>query len=676
MKTMKRLYCLLFALIAAALLFALPAWAQSGDGDVPHYYSEDLAKPQNLNAAPYGQNGIRLSWTASAGATHYIVYRFNFKADEWEEIGTAYKAAFYDGGLSGGTTYYYMIAAAADAGDSVYVSAYTDYVGAKTEGAPVAPQNVEAVAYGQNGIRLSWDVSSGSTQYNVYRYNGAKKAYVYIGTAYKAAYYDGSLTPGVTYYYKVNAVRKADDATWVSGLSASVSATAVGAPKAPQNVKAAAYGERGIRLSWTASAGATQYNVYRYNGVKQEYLYIGTAYKAAYYDGSRAPGVTYYYKVRAIRKAEGATYISGLSASVSATAVGAPVAPQNVKAAVYGERGIRLSWTASPGATQYNIYRYNGATQEYVYIGTAYKAAYYDGSRVPGVTYYYKVRAIRKADDTTKVSGLSASVCATAVGAPVAPQSVKAAAYGSNGIRLTWTASPGATIYYIYRYNGAQQKYLYLGSATKAAYYDGSLSGGVTYYYRVTSAYYDGDLYESAMSASVSAKATGAARLTSQAAFNLWKTANRQWSGWTVMPQVVGFALSYPSFTQNWIDYYKITVSGVTSKATLRSHLAKYFTSEVCNSLVNNALLIERNGALYFGVGGIGDMGMDVREFKLVSQSGNQAKIQITGYDWFMDRYFTESAVMVYQNGRWLFQSENVFTYDMEPNGYGSVKVY
>ena len=541
MKSMKRFSCLLFAVIAAALLFALPAGAQSGDGNVTYRYSESLAKPQNLKAVPYGLNGIRLSWTASAGATHYIVYRFNFKADEWEEIGKAYKAAFYDGGLSGGTTYYYMIAAAAGTGDSVYVSAYTDYVGAKTDGAPVAPQNVEAVAYGQNGIRLSWDVSSGSTQYNVYRYNGEKKEYVYIGTAYKPAYYDGSCAPSVTYYYKVRAIREAEDATYVSGLSASVSATAFGAPAVPQNVNAAAYGDHGIRLSWTASSGATQYNVYRYNGEKKDYVYIGTAYKAAYYDGSCAPGVTYYYKVRAIYKTDGDFFVSGLSASVSATAVGAPIAPQNVKAAGYGERGIRLTWTASPGATQYNVYRYNGEKQDYVYIGTTYKAAYYDGSRVPGVTYYYKVRAIRKTDDATKVSGLSASACEVVMGAPVAPQNVKAAAYNSTGIRLTWTASPGATLYNVYRYNGAQEAYVYIGTAYKAAYYDGTCAPGVTYYYKVTAVYAtDAHEFESGGSASASARFVGAPAVPKNLSAALYGDAGIRLS-WTASPGATAY---------------------------------------------------------------------------------------------------------------------------------------
>ena len=358
-------------------------------------------------------------------------------------------------------------------------------VSATAVGAPVAPQNVKAAVYGERGIRLSWTASPGATQYNIYRYNGAKKDYVYIGTAYKAAYYEGGLVPGVTYYYKVNAVCKTAVSTWVSGFPAAANAKAVGKPAAPKNLKAAPYGEKGVRLTWTASPGATSYYVYRYNGAEQQYVYIGAADKAAYYDGSRAVGVTYYYRVRAVCRIDGTAYIGDYSAAASAKAVGTPAVPQGLKAVPYNDNSIHVSWTASPGATQYNVYRYNGAKQAYVYIGTATGTAYRDGGLVPGTTYYYKVNAVCKANGSTWVSGFPAAVSAKAVGAPVAPQNLKAAQYGESGIRLSWTASPGATGYRVYRYDEDEEGYVSIGATTKAAYYDGNLWGGVTYYYVV-----------------------------------------------------------------------------------------------------------------------------------------------------------------------------------------------
>ena len=94
--------------------------------------------------------------------------------------------------------------------------------------------------------------------------------------------------------------------------------------------------------------------------------------------------------------------------------VGTPVVPQNVKAAPYGDRGVRLTWTASPGATQYNIYRYNGTKKEYVYKGTSYSTSYTDTTVVAGTTYYYKLVPVTKGAGLTLVGAYSAAVSAKA----------------------------------------------------------------------------------------------------------------------------------------------------------------------------------------------------------------------------------------------------------------------
>ncbi len=443
------------------------------------------AVPANVKAAPYGDRGVRLTWTASAGATQYNIYRYNGTKKAYVYVGTAYKAAYYEGKLSTGVTYYYRITAVYKANGVTLVSAKSAAANATTVGKPTAPTNVKAAPYGETGIRLTWTASPGATQYNIYRYNSAKKAYVYVGTAYKAAYYNGGLTRGVTYYYKVTAVCKTSVSTFVGGQSAAAGAKAGKPPAVPANVKAAPYGNRGVRLTWTASAGATQYNIYRYNGTKKIYVYVGTAYKAAFYEGGLSTGATYYYRITAVKKADGITLVSAKSAAAKTTTVGKPIAPANVKAAPYGNKGIRLTWTASPGATQYNIYRYNGTKKAYVYVGTAYKPAFYNGGLSTGVTYYYRITAVCKTSVSTFVGGSSAAASAKTVGVPAVPANVKAALYGSRGIRLTWTASPGATQYNIYRYNGTKNAYVYVGTAYKAAYYDGDRYPGTTYYYKI-----------------------------------------------------------------------------------------------------------------------------------------------------------------------------------------------
>ena len=133
------------------------------------------------------------------------------------------------------------------------------------------------------------------------------------------------MTAGTTYYYKVVAVNKTSDYTLVSDMSASAHAKAVAAPAAPTGVTAKATGSKQITVSWTAVSGATQYNIYRYDSTKKEYVYKGTTLATAekptqYVNTGLTAGTTYYYKVVAVNKTSDYTLVSDMSASANAKA--------------------------------------------------------------------------------------------------------------------------------------------------------------------------------------------------------------------------------------------------------------------------------------------------------------------------------------------------------------------
>ena len=130
---------------------------------------------------------------------------------------------------------------------------------------------------------------------------------------------DGNLTAGTTYYYyKVVAVTKGAGLTFVSEKSAYAKAKAIAAPSAPETVVASASTGK-ITVIWTACDGATQYNVYRYNGTA--YKYIGTTYDVtSYVNSGVTAGTTYYYKIVAVTKDSGLTLVSDFSAYASAKA--------------------------------------------------------------------------------------------------------------------------------------------------------------------------------------------------------------------------------------------------------------------------------------------------------------------------------------------------------------------
>jgi fibronectin type 3 domain-containing protein len=184
------------------------------------------AGPTNLTATP-GSGTVRLSWTGSAGATSYNIYRG--PVSDGEAIAaiastTGSTTTFADSGLTNGTTYFYNVAAVNRVGtspDSNEVSVIP-----VNNGPPSIPGGVSA--RGGNGqVTVSWNASSGATSYNVFRSTtsgGEGTTPIASGIA-ATSFTNTGLANGTTYFYKVAAVNRVG----ASGQSIEVSAT----PSAP-----------------------------------------------------------------------------------------------------------------------------------------------------------------------------------------------------------------------------------------------------------------------------------------------------------------------------------------------------------------------------------------------------------------------------------------------------------
>jgi fibronectin type 3 domain-containing protein len=114
--------------------------------------------------------------------------------------------------------------------------------------------------------------------------------------------------------------------------------------------------------------------------------------------------VNYYYYVTASN-----TYgTSGFSAyDTGYRSDGRPPPPTNVQATdgTYTDK-VQITWTASPDATSYTIYRATSTSRRAskVAIGTASETNYDDSTALAGKTYYYYVTA----SNTYGTSGFSA----------------------------------------------------------------------------------------------------------------------------------------------------------------------------------------------------------------------------------------------------------------------------
>ena len=161
--------------------------------------------------------------------------------------------------------------------------------------------------------------------------------------------------------------------------------------------------------------------------------------------------------------------------NLTAPAVPVPVSPSN------GAGGVALSpvltWTASTGATSYDLYFGVSSTPPLVTNTTA--TSYSTGSLAPASTYYWRVAA---KNSSGSVSSVTWSFT-TQLAAPVLISPANAASGASVAASLTWAAVPGATSYDVYF--GASPAPPLVTNATATSYAPGPLNSWTTYYWQI-----------------------------------------------------------------------------------------------------------------------------------------------------------------------------------------------
>jgi fibronectin type 3 domain-containing protein len=275
---------------------------------------------------------------------------------------------------------------------------------------PATPTGVAATA-GVGQVSLSWTASTGAAGYNIYRSltSGSEGTTAYVSGVTATSYTDTAVTDGTAYYYTVSAENSAGNSAQSSQVTATPT-TGVTVPATPTGVTATA-GVSKVSLAWTASSGATSYNVYRSttSGGEGTTAYASGITTASYTDSSATAGTTYYYKVAAVNSAGTSAQSSEVSATPT-SGVTVPAAPTGVTATA-GVSQVALGWTASSGATSYNVYRStsSGGEGTTAYVSGLTGTSYTDTGVTAGTTYYYTVAAANSAGTSAQSSQVSAA---------------------------------------------------------------------------------------------------------------------------------------------------------------------------------------------------------------------------------------------------------------------------
>src|SRR5205807_768399 len=153
--------------------------------------------------------------------------------------------------------------------------------------------NVTATTFSDTRIDLGWTAAPGATGYRVLRGTVSGGPYAQVGTPTGTSFSDTGLTANTSYFYVVDST----SAGGVSSNSTEVSTTT--APAAVTDLAATALDDTHASLSWTTSAGATSYTVFRKLGAGT-FSQVGTATTGSFPDSSLVANSTYFYFVLAV----------------------------------------------------------------------------------------------------------------------------------------------------------------------------------------------------------------------------------------------------------------------------------------------------------------------------------------------------------------------------------------
>jgi autotransporter-associated beta strand protein len=228
----------------------IPGSLASGTFDnvsVPGWTAPPLA-PDGVTASAASQTQINLGWNAVSGATGYQVWRSNSWGGSYSQIGTPATAGYQDSGLSAGTTYYYMVRATSGNGSS----------GNSTVATATTPPNPPVItsglsATGTTGTAFTYQISGSNIPTSFSATNLPTGLAVDIGTGVISGTPTATGTTNVTI-----------GATNAGGTgSATLVITVLPPPPAAPAGFTATAGNGQVALTWSASPGASGYNLKR-----------------------------------------------------------------------------------------------------------------------------------------------------------------------------------------------------------------------------------------------------------------------------------------------------------------------------------------------------------------------------------------------------------------------------
>jgi fibronectin type 3 domain-containing protein len=159
-----------------------------------------------------------------------------------------------------------------------------------------------------------------------------------------------------------------------------------------------------------------------------------------------------------------------------------PAAPSNVQATQVSG-GVQVSWTASSGATSYNVDKQIVGSGGFIQIATALSGTSYTDSDVSeGNSYNYRVTAVGEGGESSPSDPAGVNIPVTELDAPTNVTAVE----NGDDVDVSWSAVSEADAYTVQRQIVGQGAFIDLATGlTGTSYTDEAPTRGFAYLYRV-----------------------------------------------------------------------------------------------------------------------------------------------------------------------------------------------
>jgi len=260
----------------------------------------------------------------------------------------------------------------------------------------------------------------------------------------------------------------------------------LGAPSMPVSLTATAV-SNSATLNWSASAGATSYNILR-GTVSGSLTQIGTASSTTYVDATVTNGVVYYYAVQAVNA-------SGVSVSSSEISV-QPIGAFTISSvAVSGSSTLQVNWNTATGASNYVVKYSTSNGGPYMTSGcTTSTTSCAVTGLTAGTTYYFMVTAAN-----TVGAGTNINATLQASGVPLGAFAISSVTPSATDITtgtvaLVFGSSSGSTSYSV-KYGTSSGVYgTTVSTNATSPFTVAGLNAGTTYYFMITATNGSGSL--------------------------------------------------------------------------------------------------------------------------------------------------------------------------------------